>query len=57
VTKGRFNTGFTFEIASEDKKKKKKTSVPNKNKKIEEQAENLKHLLEALEKQSKYRVG
>jgi hypothetical protein len=50
VKKGRFNTGFTFEIAIEDKSYKIKTSVQNKNKKIKEQAENLKQLLETLEK-------
>jgi len=52
VKTGRFNTHFTLEFSSEDKNYKIKTSVPNKNKKMQEQAENLKHLLEVLQKTS-----
>ena len=50
VKTGRFNTGFTFTVSDGDKSYKIKTSVPNKDKKMNEQAENLKHLLEVLEK-------
>jgi len=46
VRAGRFNTSFTFEFTSEDKKYKLKTTVPNKLKKMNEQAENQKQLLE-----------
>ncbi|MCL2810694.1 MAG: hypothetical protein FWD25_02260 [Clostridia bacterium] len=52
VREGRFNTSFTFEFLNETKKYKIKTSVPNKMRKAEEQAENLKHLLEVLQKAS-----
>jgi len=52
VRKGRFNTSFAFEFSNEGKSYKIKTSVPNKMKKVNEQAENLKRLLEILEKAS-----
>jgi len=50
VRTGKFNTSFAFEFSSDEKKYKIKTSVPNKMKKMEEQGENLKDMLETLEK-------
>ena len=50
VRAGRFNTSLTFAFTAEGKTYKIKTTVPNKDKKMKEQAENLKYLLEALEK-------
>ena len=47
---GRFNTSITIEFSIEGKKYKIKTTVPNKMKKVTEQAGNLKLLLETLEK-------
>jgi len=44
------NTYFTFEFLQDDKKYKIKTSMSNKMRKMKEQEENLKYLLEMLEK-------
>ena len=44
------NTHFTFEFLHEGKNYKIKTTIPNKMKKMKEQEENLKCLLEVLEK-------
>ena len=49
VRPGRWNTSFTFEFLHEEKTYKIKTSVPNKMKKMAEQAENLKRLRAVLE--------
>ena len=46
VKTGRFNTGFTFEFLNEGKNYKIRGYMPNKDRKMSEQAENLKHLLE-----------
>ena len=48
VSTGRFNTAFTFEFLDEGNKYKIRNSVPNKNRKMNEQAENLKILLEEI---------
>lgn len=52
VKTGRWNTTFTIEFSNGDKNIKLKTSVSNKMKKMEEQAENLKYLREVLKKVS-----
>jgi hypothetical protein len=52
IRTGKFNTGFTFEFSNGDKKYKIKTTVPNKMRKVSEQAENMKHILEMLEKRT-----
>ena len=46
VKTGKFNTTFRFEFSIDGKTYKLKTVVPNKKKKMAEQAVNLKHLLE-----------
>ena len=50
VRTGRFNTRFTFEFLNDDKKYKIKTTVPNKMRKAEEQAENLKYFHEVIKR-------
>jgi len=50
VKTGRFNTSITFVVPYEGKQYKIKTTVPNKQRKMTEQAENLKQLLEVLKK-------
>ena len=50
---GKFNTGFVFEFSADGKTYKIKTTVPNKIKRTDEQAENLKRLLEVLEERGK----
>ena len=50
VRAGRFNTRFTFEFSGNDKVYKIKTTVPNKMRKTDEQAENLKYLHEMRDK-------
>ncbi|MCL1787478.1 MAG: hypothetical protein FWG38_05790 [Defluviitaleaceae bacterium] len=49
---GRFNAHFTFVFSDEGKNYKIKTSVPNRDKKMEEQAGNLKHLKNALQQKN-----
>jgi ribosomal protein L21E len=52
VKTGRFNTRVTFTFTDEGKSYKITTSMPNKNKNLQEQAEHLKRLLDAIGKAS-----
>ena len=50
IKTGKYNTNITFEFSKENKSYKIKAAVPNKVKKMNEQAENFKYLFEALKK-------
>jgi len=52
VKTGRFNTALTFEFLHEGKEYKIRHTVPNKNRKMNEQAENLKILLKQVSRQT-----
>ena len=54
VRRGPFNTSFRFELSNDGKKYKLATSVPNKKRKIVEQAGHLNSLLEVLEQKNLY---
>jgi len=50
IKRGIFNTSFRFEFTIDEKNYKMRIVAPNKNRRMTEQAENLKHLLGAVEK-------